>query len=50
MKQVFKVASFDEEGKLTLLKPEFDSYPGAETYISILEPGVYQIQKVYIKE
>ena len=49
MKVVFRIAEFDESGKLTLLAKEFVTYPEAEKGIDELPAGTYQVQKVFIK-
>ncbi len=49
VREVFRIASFDKKGKLTLLKDEFDTYPEAEKHTHILSKGVYQIQKLFVK-
>jgi len=49
MKIVFRIAEFDENGKLTLLVKEFGTYPEAEKGIEELPAGTYQVQKVFVK-
>ncbi len=51
MRTVFKIASFDTEGKLTLLpNEEHETYAAAEDQIvNHLPAGTYQVQKVFIK-
>ena len=50
MKVVFRIAEFDESGKLTLLEKEFETYPEAEKGIEELKNGTYQVQKVFVKK
>lgn len=51
MKEVFKIAEFNEEGLLKLLKKEFSTYSEAVKFIDEeLPAGIYQIQKVFVKE
>lgn len=49
MKVVFRIANFDNEGKLILLPTEFETYPEAEKSIENLPAGTYQVQKVFVK-
>jgi hypothetical protein len=49
MKEVFKVAEFDTQGKLRLKVQEFPSYSDAVKFIETLPNGTYQVQKVFIK-
>ncbi|SFB80081.1 hypothetical protein SAMN05421780_101539 [Flexibacter flexilis DSM 6793] len=49
MREVFKVAEFDSQGKLRLLMQEYASYNEAVLAIEIMPTGVYQVQKVFVK-
>ena len=49
MKTVFRIAKFDANGTLNLLKKEYGTYPDAEKGILDLPADTYQVQKVFIK-
>jgi hypothetical protein len=49
MKEVFKIAEFDTQGRLRLTVQEFQSYADAVKGIEQLPSGTYQVQKVFVK-
>ncbi len=50
MKEVFKIAEFDSQGKLRLKTQEFTFYADAVRAIEQLPSGTYQAQRVFIKD
>lgn len=49
MKEVFKIAEFNQDGTIKLLEGDYGDYEGAKIQLQTFPIGYYQIQKVFKK-